>query len=107
MPAAAISRRVNGERLLLLAWIRAILLQLAHPLIAAGVAEHSTFRGSTRAAFSRLRETVGAMVAISFGTCEEHRRAIEAIRSIHRRVHGTLRQARGTFRSEEHTSELQ
>jgi len=96
-PASDLSRRINGERILLLAWMRAILLQLAHPLIAASVAEHSTFRGSTRAAFSRLRETVGAMLAISFGTPDEHQRAIEAIRSIHRRVHGTLRQARGAF----------
>ena len=92
-----LSRRINGERLLLLAWMRAILLQLAHPLIAAGVAEHSTFRGSTSASFSRLRDTVGAMLAISFGTPDEHQRAIAAIRSIHRRVHGTLREARGTF----------
>ena len=94
---SGLSRRINGERVLLLAWLRALLLQLAHPLIAAGVAEHSTFRGSAAQSFSRLGDTVGAMLAISFGTPDEHQRAIAAIRSIHRRVHGTLRQGRGRF----------
>jgi uncharacterized protein (DUF2236 family) len=65
---SAITHRINAERLLLLAWTRAILLQLAHPLIAAAVTDHSTFRGSTGAALSRLHHTVHAMLAISFGT---------------------------------------
>lgn len=41
----SVSRRINAERLAVLSWPRAILLQLAHPLVAAGVAEHSSFRG--------------------------------------------------------------
>ena len=38
-----VSHRVNAERVMLLAWPRAILLQVAHPLVAAGVAAHSSF----------------------------------------------------------------
>jgi len=92
-----VSCRINAERVLVIAWLRAILLQLAHPLIAAAVAEHSTFRGSTSAAFFRLHQTVGAMLAISFGTARERQSAIDGILAIHRRVHGTLPSACGPF----------
>src|SRR5689334_7898566 len=34
--ALTIAQRINAERLMILAWPRAILLQLAHPLVAAG-----------------------------------------------------------------------
>jgi uncharacterized protein (DUF2236 family) len=97
MHAAAISRRINGERLLLVAWLRALLLQLAHPLIAAGVAEHSTFRGSAAAGFARLHQTIGAMLAITFGGPIERERTLEGIRAIHRRVNGTLAAPCGVF----------
>jgi len=89
--------RINAERLVVLGWVRAILLQLAHPLIAAGVAEHSTFRASTSNALSRLHQTVGAMLAISFGDAQAREAALETIRTIHRRVHGTLATACGPF----------
>ena len=82
---------------MLLGWVRAILLQLAHPLIAAGVAEHSTFRSGASAAFSRLHQTVGAMLALTFGDDGRREEALEAIRVIHRRVHGTLPAACGPF----------
>jgi uncharacterized protein (DUF2236 family) len=36
--------RVNREAVLLLTGARALLLQTAHPLVAAGVADHSGFR---------------------------------------------------------------
>jgi len=51
-PPLTVSRRINAERLALLGWSRAILLQFAHPLVAAGVADHSTFRGSPFAALA-------------------------------------------------------
>ena len=38
-----ISWRIHRERVLLAGWGRAILLQLAHPMVAQGVAEHSAF----------------------------------------------------------------
>jgi len=96
-PSADVSRRINAERLLLVAWLRAILLQLAHPKIAAAVAEHSRFRGSPAAAWARLRHTVDAMIALTFGTGAERDAALEGIRAIHRRVSGTLTQASGPF----------
>ena len=85
-----LSRRVNAERLVLLGWSRAILLQLAHPLVAAGVADHSGFRASPAAAFMRLHSTVRSMLALTFGDEEQRERTLEHIRTIHRRVNGHL-----------------
>src|ERR1041384_6466687 len=52
-----VSQRVNAERVMLLAWPRAILLQVAHPLVAAGVAEHSSFADGGFTAVHRLWQT--------------------------------------------------
>jgi uncharacterized protein (DUF2236 family) len=93
----AVAWRVNGERLMLLGWTRAILMQLAHPLIAAGVHEHSSFRADPRTAVIRLRHTVQAMLALTFGNEAEQARAYEGIRAIHRRVNGRLPAAAGRF----------
>src|SRR5688572_32830582 len=92
-----ISRQINAERLMLLGWSRAILLQLAHPLVAAGVADHSSFRDGGLAAAKRLHLTVKAMLALSFG--DEHSRAaaLDGIRTIHRRVHGHIAAQAGRF----------
>jgi len=95
--ASDVSRRINAERVLIIAWLRAILLQLAHPLIAAGVAEHSTFRGGTKAAAFRLGQTINAMLAISFGSDPERTAALDGIRAIHRRVQGRLSTGSGPF----------
>jgi uncharacterized protein (DUF2236 family) len=93
----SISRRINAERIVLLAWGRAILLQLAHPLIAAGVHDHSGFRSTTWAAVTRLYHTVHAMLALTFGTDDERERALAGIRNIHQRVHGHLHTGAGRF----------
>ena len=88
---------MNAERLVLLGWSRAILLQLAHPLVAAGVAEHSGFRASPLAAVSRLHHTVRSMLALTFGDADSRERALSAIRSIHQRVNGQLPDTVGPF----------
>ena len=92
-----ISQRVNAERLVVLGWPRAILLQFAHPLVAAGVADHSSFRKGRFAAVMRLHYTVRAMIALGFGGETDRRAALEGILAIHRRVNGTLRETTGPF----------
>ncbi len=82
---------------MLLGWTRAILMQLAHPLIAAGVHDHSSFRADPRTAVTRLRHTVQAMLALTFGDEAQQARAYEGIRAIHRRVNGRLPAAAGRF----------
>jgi len=92
-----ISRRINAERIVLFGWGRAILMQLAHPLVAAGVHEHSGFRATPWAAVTRLYHTVHAMLALTFGTPAEYARAMDGIRAIHRRVNGVLLDDTGRF----------
>ena len=81
----------------MLGWSRAILLQLAHPLVAAGVSEHSSFRGGPISAAVRLHHTSRAMLALTFGDARAREAALGGIREIHRRVHGRLPAAAGIF----------
>jgi uncharacterized protein (DUF2236 family) len=92
-----IARRVNAERLAVLGWGRAILLQLSHPLIAAAVADHSAVGGCPATVAARLRGTVRAMLALTFGDEQDAARTIETIRGIHRRVNGQLRETVGPY----------
>ena len=92
-----VSRRINRERVVVLGWGRAILLQLAHPMVAAGVAEHSGFSHSRWARLQRLHSTVGAMVAFSFGDEAQRERTAARINAVHQRVHGRLPDAVGPF----------
>ncbi len=85
-----VSWKINREVIVIAGWGRAILLQLAHPLVAAGVADHSSFRGSLITSFKRLRSTVGAMLSLTFGTDEEAISAAARINCIHDRVSGRL-----------------
>jgi uncharacterized protein (DUF2236 family) len=63
----------------------AVLLQVAHPLVAAGVVRHSDYRGDL---WRRLERTLRALYLITFGTKAEAERAAEAVQSVHSRVIG-------------------
>ena len=93
----SIVQMVNAERIVVLGWGRAILAQLAHPLVAAGVAEHSSFARDTWSAFRRFRATVNAMRALTFGSPEAARAAAARIIRTHDRVQGMLREPSGRF----------
>jgi uncharacterized protein (DUF2236 family) len=97
-----VSWKVNREIIVVAGWGRAILLQLAHPLVAAGVGDHSSFGGSLLSGFRRLSSTVGAMLALTFGTEEEAIAAAARINRIHDRVSGQ----RGSERYSAHDPEL-
>ena len=84
----SISWKINRELVVIAGWGRAILLQLAHPAVAAGVHGHSTFRGSLRSSFKRAHSTVGAMLSLTFGHTEEIITAAARINAIHDRVRG-------------------
>lgn len=92
-----IAHRINREIVVLLGWGRAILLQLAHPLVAAAVADHSGFRQGGRGYARRAHETVGAMLAITFGSEQDALAAVGGINRIHDHVHGVLRHDVGPF----------
>lgn len=86
--------RVNREAVLLLGGGRALLMQVAHPLVAAGVAAHSDFE---RQALRRLWRTLDAMLTITFGGAASAMRAVHGIERIHARVHGVLDADLGPF----------
>src|SRR5215468_2276080 len=88
--ARTVAWRLHREVVLLSGWGRAILLQLAHPLVAQGVADHSTFADTRWGRATRLRRTLGAMLALTFGAPEESAAVVRAINHIHDRVHGRL-----------------
>jgi uncharacterized protein (DUF2236 family) len=87
-----------------LGWGRAILLQLAHPKVAAGVADHSAFRSGPGTAAVRLHQTVRAMLSLTFGDERAYAQTIDMIRTIHRRVNGRLREPVASFPAGEYYS---
>ena len=88
--AGSVTWKVNREVLAVAGWGRAILLQLAHPAVAAGVHQHSSFRGSLRSSVRRLHSTVGAMLSLTFGDTGQMVEAAAAINTIHDRVRGRV-----------------
>ena len=93
----SVSWQINREIVVVAAWGRAILLQLAHPLVAAGVDAHSGFRDSLPASLARLRATVGAMLSLTFGGEDDAITTAARINRIHDRVFGHLDAAAGPF----------
>jgi uncharacterized protein (DUF2236 family) len=89
--------KLQREIVLLLAWAPAILLQLAHPLVAQGIADHSTFRTQRRGRTRRLYHTIDAMLQLCFGTDEQARTVVARINAIHDRVNGHLTGTAGVF----------
>lgn len=82
----SVARRLNRETFLLLGGTAALLMQVAHPLVAAGVGEHSTFR---RDPLGRLLRTLNTTLAAVFGTSAEARAALRRIDRRHDPVRGT------------------
>jgi uncharacterized protein (DUF2236 family) len=87
-------RRVSGESALLFGGGRALLLEVAHPLVAAGVARHSSFRTDP---FGRLQRTLDAMSKLTFGDRAAALAAARFVERAHGRVHGVLGHAVGCF----------
>jgi uncharacterized protein (DUF2236 family) len=78
--------RLNREAMLLLgAGPRALLLQLAHPLVSAGVAEHSEFRTDP---WARLRATLRSYLTIVYGATMAARAEIRRLNGLHRSIAG-------------------
>ncbi len=69
-------------------------MQVAHPLVAAGVAAHSRFRVEP---LRRLWRTLDLMLTIVFGDGAEALAAVRAIENVHGRVRGVLAADVGPF----------
>jgi uncharacterized protein (DUF2236 family) len=82
--------RVDREMTLLLAGGRALLMQLAHPKVAAGVAQHSHFKDDP---LGRLHRTMSTMWSIVFDETPTARAALEQVKNVHRKVRGVIQAA--------------
>jgi uncharacterized protein (DUF2236 family) len=76
---------VHREMVLLLAGGRALLMQLAHPKVAAGVAAHSRFQEDP---LGRLYRTMSRMWSIVFDEEFQAREALRQVAMVHQRVRG-------------------
>lgn len=90
----SITWRINRENVLVLGGGRALVLQVAHPLVGAGVAQHSNYRKDP---WGRLFRTLDRTTAIVFGTLEEAEQAASAVWNVHGRVEGSTDAAAGPF----------
>ncbi len=84
--------RLDREAMLLLgAGPRALLLQIAHPLVAAGVADHSDFESDP---WRRLDGTLRSYLRIVYGSTPQARAEIRRLNALHRGITGAGYSAR-------------
>lgn len=93
-PESVIRRVGNSPLVPLLGGGAAVLLQVAHPLVAAGVTEHSDYRSDL---WRRLLRTLNALYLIVYGSKTEADRAGEAVQAVHRAVRGHTTTQLGPF----------
>ena len=80
--------RVHGDvTTMMVGGVAALLLQMLHPAVLAGVWDHSNFRQDM---LGRLRRTARFISITSYAGRQEAEAAIAHVRSIHRRIGGTL-----------------
>jgi uncharacterized protein (DUF2236 family) len=90
----SITWRVNREGVLLVGGGAALIMQVAHPLVGAGVAEHSNYREDP---WGRLYRTLELTTSIVFGSTEKAHAASERLREVHARVHGRTKEDGGKY----------
>jgi uncharacterized protein (DUF2236 family) len=81
----SVAWRLHADASMLVAGLRAVVVQTLHPLVMAGVADHSDFR---RDPWGRLQRTVGFVDTVTYGTSAEVDAALTQVRHTHRRVKG-------------------
>ena len=79
--------RINREVMLLGAGPAALLMQLAHPLVAEGVAAHSDFQDDP---FARLDRTLGTTLGMVFGNGATAEACVRRLNGIHAGVVGIV-----------------
>jgi uncharacterized protein (DUF2236 family) len=81
-----ISWRINSEPVVFMGGGRALLMQVAHPLVAAGVAQHSDYQTHP---WRRLTRTLETTIKIVFADAETSARAAARLAARHSTVRGT------------------
>jgi uncharacterized protein (DUF2236 family) len=86
--------RVDREAAIFLGAGRALLLQLAHPWVAAGIAEHSR---TLRDPVGRFHRTFAVMFTFVFGGLDQAVGAARRLHERHARIRGVLPEAAGRY----------
>lgn len=92
----SVAWKVGREVAVLLGGSRAVLMQLAHPLVAMGVSAHSSYMSDP---FGRAERTFMHGEWLMFGSLEKAHRTAREINRLHKGVHGTLPIEAGAFSS--------
>jgi uncharacterized protein (DUF2236 family) len=95
----SVSWRINREAALFLGAGRAALLQLAHPWVAAALAEHSTVLYRPIVRFHRTFRIVFTMI---FGTLGQATEAARFLHALHTHIGGEMPEDAGAFRRGSH-----
>src|SRR5271166_3247345 len=90
----SVNWKINRESALFLAAGRAALLQLAHPWVAAAIAQHSR---TLQNPIGRFHNTFRVMFTISFGSLEQAFGAARRLYRLHETIRGTLPETAGRF----------
>ena len=84
----SVAWRVNGDvTSMMVGGVTALLLQMLHPAVLAGVWDHSNFRTDM---LGRLRRTARFIAVTGYADREEALAAIAQVRAVHDRIGGTL-----------------
>ena len=87
-PPESMIWRVHGDVVsMMVGGVSALLLQMLHPAVLAGVWDHSNFRTDM---LGRLRRTARFIAATTYGERAEAEAAIARVRAVHSHVGGTL-----------------
>jgi uncharacterized protein (DUF2236 family) len=84
-PADSAIRRIGSESVLMLGGGRALLMQVAHPVVGAAVRHHSAYETEP---WRRLARTMTALYTIVLGTQADAQRAGAVTRAVHAHVPG-------------------
>ncbi|UZK65612.1 oxygenase MpaB family protein [Sphingomonas sp. M1-B02] len=80
--------RVHGDvTTMMVGGVTALLLQMLHPAVLAGVWDHSNFRTDM---IGRLRRTARFIAVTTYGSRDDADAIIEKVRRVHTHVHGVL-----------------
>lgn len=85
--AESVSWKIFREPCILLGGFRAVMLQMAHPAVAQGVEQSSSFRYDV---FGRARRTMTTMYSLIFGSRATALKASRTMFSMHHRVQGIV-----------------
>jgi len=81
----SVAWRLHADATMLVAAMRALLVQALEPRAMAGVHQHSDYKGGP---WARLDRTVRFILATTYGATPTAEAAVAAVRKIHERVHG-------------------